>query len=135
MGPAARLLGDGGCPWITGHNRTKTGHGCNLALNSWWSGSAVLASPLPSRGLWLRLAKMRRVSHHFPADRGSAPRDKKARSGLPPGRGFGECSFLKDSRYASQVISEAFRRGGKATGAGNPPRDARPRIDRKRFRP
>jgi len=28
-----------------------------------------------------------------------------------------------------------FRRGGKATGGGNPRPDARPRFDRNRFRP
>jgi hypothetical protein len=78
-----------------------------------------------------------------------APRDKKPASVSRPGlmRSFGECSFLKDSRYASQVIFvtrsrpqtelvfRRSRRGEKATAGGNPRRDARPRIDRYRFHP
>ena len=100
-------------------------------------GAAQPSSQKPAPLAW-RLASFGQNAPRqssFPADRGPAPRDKKARSGLPPGRGFGECSFLKDSRYVSQVISEAFQRDVKATGGGNPRPDARPRIDRKRFRP
>src|SRR6266704_4522142 len=79
----------------------------------------------------------------FPADRGPLRATKKPASVSRPGlmRSFGECSFLKDSRYASQVIfvtrtrpqtelvPRRSRRGGKATGGGNRRRDARARID------
>src|SRR5215510_6910397 len=151
MGAAARPLGDGGCPWITGHNRTKTGHGRNLALHSSWSGSAAFAKArsrragllasfgqnAPRRPFFQRIAATRRAT-------------KKPAAVSRPGvmRSFRECSFLEDSRYASQVIfvtrsraqqielvSRRKRRGGKATGGGNPRPDARPRIDRYRFRP
>jgi hypothetical protein len=49
---------------------------------------------------------MRRVSHYF--QRIAAPHraTKKPAAVSRPGvmRSFGECSFLKDSRYASQVF-------------------------------
>jgi hypothetical protein len=87
MGAAARPLGDGSCPWITGHNGTKTGHGRNLALNSSFGQDA------PRQSFFQRIAATHRATKKPAA---------VSRTGIM--RSFGYWSFLEDSRYASQII-------------------------------
>jgi hypothetical protein len=73
--------------------------------------SSIFASRIPSRGLvgFIR-PKCAASVIISPADRGQSPRKKSPRR--PPARASmrsnGCCSFLKDSRNASQVICDAF---------------------------